>query len=210
MFFKRKEKLNIDSLRDAFDLQKKILIEKEYPALLDISLEYFNNNLESLWKSSLKKINELEIEVKGNIPLLLVTEQGNIEEGIKKIKGHTELDLSSISNDDQNIPNQFSILLDVENGEKMVAKSSKDSLKKFEKEKRSAFNLNESIALLTYYPEILKNHYLISAGSFYKKDGEDLPLLWILDEDHNPELHYAWFDIAHGSYGSGSYAIKIY
>ncbi|MCX6723371.1 MAG: DUF5701 family protein, partial [Candidatus Staskawiczbacteria bacterium] len=105
--------------------------------------------------------------------------------------------------------NQFYILLDVEDGTKMVAKSAKESLKKFTKDNRFALNLDESIALITYNPEVLKNHYLISAGSFYNKEGEDLPLLWLLDEDHNPELHYAWFDIAHGSYGAGSYAVKI-
>lgn len=208
MFFKRKEKLNIDSLKIFFDNQRKILIEKDYPTMLDMSLEDFNNNLELLWKSLLEKVNNIEIKIKGKIPLLLVV-KNNFEEKIKKINGHTDLYLDEIKNKTGESSSQFYFLLDVEDGSKMVAKSAKDALKKFTKEKRFALNLDESFALLTYYPEILKNHYLISAGSFYNKEGESLPLLWLLNEDYNPELHYAWFNIAHGSYGAGSYAIKI-
>ncbi|MCX6723370.1 MAG: hypothetical protein NT094_04910, partial [Candidatus Staskawiczbacteria bacterium] len=88
MFFKKKEKFNIDSLRSTFDSQKKILIEKEYPLMLNISLDDFNNNLESLWKSILKRINDIEIEIKGNVPLLLVV-KNNLQGKIKKNNGHT-------------------------------------------------------------------------------------------------------------------------
>ena len=133
--------------------------------------------------------------------------RGDANEKIKKIHGHTELDFHNISS--ENAGSNFYVLLDVEDGKNMVAKSAEVALKKFKKENRSALNLEESIALLTHYPEILVDHYFISAGSFYKKDGQSQPLLWLLDEDHNPELHYAWFDIAHGSYGAGSYLIKI-
>jgi len=206
MFFKRKGKLNIDYLKNAFDSQKRTLIEKNYPAILNMSLENFNSTLESLWKSFSEKANNLEIEIKGNVPLLLVA-GGELQERIKKINGHTGLDFNNIKVNEA--LEKFYVLLDVEDGKKMVAKSSKEALKRFSKENRSALNLDESIALLTYYPKILKDHYLITAGSFYSKDGEDLPLLWLLDEDHNPELHYAWFDIAHGSYGTASCAIKI-
>ncbi len=205
MFFKKKKKLNMDSLRGAFDAQKKTLIEKGYPAMLNMSAEDFTNNLEALWKSFSEKARNLEIEVKGNIPLLLVV-GGNLQERIKKISGHTGLDFNNIKINGAS--EKLYIILDVEDGTKMVAKSSKDALKKFGKENRQALNLDESINLLTYYPEILKDHYLITAGSFYNKDEEDLPLLWLLDEDHNPELHYAWFDIAHGSYGTASYAVR--
>ena len=56
MFFKHKEKFNLDSLRNLFDVQRKTLIETGYPALLDMSLEEFNNTLESLWGSASEKI----------------------------------------------------------------------------------------------------------------------------------------------------------
>lgn len=209
MFFKQKEKLNMDSLRKVFNDQKVILIEKKYPEMMSISLEDFNKSLESLWESFLSKADNLEIKSFGNIPFLLVPIKGAPQERIKIINGHTELDFEKIKNSDESQSNNFYILLDIEDGTKMIAKSAKDGLKKFSKENRFALNLDESIALLIYYPEILKNHYLITAGSSYNKDGDSQPLLWLLDEDHNPELHYAWFDIAHGSYGTGSYKIKI-
>ena len=172
-----------------------------------MNINDFNNALNILWKTVEEKVKNLEVEIKGNIPLLIVIKKGDANEKIKKANGHTELDLKNIS--EENNSNNFYAILDVEDGQKMVAKSAKDSLKKFEKEKRTALNFQESIALVTSYPEVLKNHYFISAGSSYQKDEQNQPLLWLLDEDHNPELHYAWFDIAHGSYGAGSYLIKI-
>jgi GTPase SAR1 family protein len=209
MFFKRKKKPDTNSIRNTFDAQKMILIEKEYPSMLGMSLEDFNRAMESVWKSFLEKNSALEIKISGNMPLLLVAGRCDTREQIKKIEGHTELDFEKLKNNGEDCLNPFYFLLDVEDGKKMVAKSAKDSLKMFEKEKRSALNLQESICLLTYHPELLKDHYLIVAGTFYKKDDEKLPLLWLLDEDGKPELHYAWFDIAHGSYGTASYAIRI-
>lgn len=199
MFFNRKEKLNLTTLRPVFDAQKKVLVDQGYPEF----------ELEQLWNQLAKKADGIEIAVKGTIPLLIVVNQGDVKEKIAKINGHTELNLNNIVNN-QNQSNSFSLLLDVEDGEKMVAKSPETALKKFAKEKRFPLDINESIALLAYKPEILKNHYVISAGSFYTTpDNESLPLLWLLSEHSNPELHYAWFHIAHGSYGAPSYAIKI-
>jgi hypothetical protein len=206
MFFTKKQKLDAATLHALFNQQKQTLIQKGYPALLGMSEEEFNAQTDSLWKLVSEKLGSLEIIVKGKIPLLLVVSQGLVIEKMAKINAHTELDVANV-----NLPkeNPLYVLLDVEDGEHMVAKSPKDALKKFEKDNRSALTINESIALLTHYPELLKNHYLISAGSFYPKGNETLPLLWLLDEHGNPELHYAWFHIAHGSYGTASYSTKI-
>ena len=207
--FDKKEKFNADSLKPIFDAQKKTLLDLGYPEMLSVSVDDFTKKLEALWETCVKKIADIEISKKGNVPLLLVISQGNAQEKIQKIKGHSELDFNNLEGEAQ-IPPPIYILLDVEDGQNMVAKSPKDALKKFQKEGRSALSINESVALLTHYPELLKDHYLISAGSFYTtKDNESLPLLWLLDEHKNPELHYAWFHIAHGSYGVGSYGIKV-
>ena len=209
LFFKSKEKLNIESLRSVFETQKNTLLTLGYPALLGMTPDDFTAALENTWKLLSEKVADIEITVKGNIPLLIVVEQGVLQEKIKKIHGHTELDLHNIKKTENASLSPFSILLDVEDGRKMIAKSPKDALKKFEKEHRFSLTINESIALLTHYPELLKNHYLISAGSFYSKEQEPLPLLWLLDEHGRPELHYAWFHIAHGSYGTASYKVKF-
>jgi hypothetical protein len=194
MFFTKKERLNLEILRKEFNSQA-----------VAFSAE-FKDNLEELWKALESKVSTIAFAPKGQIPLLIIKE-ANISEQIKNMHGHTELDLARI--DYKPAKNALYLLLDVEDGRNMVAKSPKDALKKFGKERRHALNINESIALLTQYPSLLKNHYLISAGSFYVKDDETQPLLWLLDAHGNPELHYAWFHIAHGSYGTASYAIKI-
>src|SRR3989344_2442064 len=213
MFFKTKEKINLDQLRGIFDAQKQTLIRKGYQEIF--GKEIFKKEIENTWNRLQENSEKISFIKKGNVPLLLVVNFSDVKKGVEKIQGHTELDLYNIK--PEKSEQAFCILLDVEDGQNMVAKSPKDALKKFEKERRFALNLNESIALLTHYPKLLENHYLISAGSFYTKpfntalgeENEVLPLLWLLDEHSNPELHYAWFHIAHGSYGTASYAIKI-
>ena len=98
----------------------------------------------------------------------------------------------------------------------LSAKKVADIKKKIETPRKSIQEIIDS-GELNSSDDVLENHYLISAGSFYTKpfntalgeENEVLPLLWLLDEHSNPELHYAWFHIAHGSYGTASYAIKI-
>ncbi len=213
--YKGQEKINLDDLRQIFDSQKETLIKRGIGATLglddfakpDAEL-YLEKETENAWQRLKEATVNISFKPFGKIPLLLVMHFPNIKEGIEKIQGHTELDLQKIKSEPSK--NFCDILLDVEDGQKMIAKSPKDALKKLEKENRQALNINESTALLTHYPDILKNHYVISAGSFYTtKDNESLPLLWLLDEHGNPELHYAWFHIAHGSYGTASYTTRI-
>ncbi len=201
MFFKKKEKINLENLQSIFTTQRQTLLQKGFGQML--AKDVFDN----AWSQVEKNAQNITVSNFGTTPLLLVVNFNNVEEGIKSINGHTELDLTKIKNE-KTLPLLY-VLLDVEDGAKMVAKSPKEALKKFEKESRHALGINESIALLTHHPKLLKDHYVISAGSFYEKEGETLPLLWLLDEHGNPELHYAWFHIAHGSYGTPSYAVKI-
>jgi len=206
MFFQKKEKINLDTLWLVFEAQKKVLQEKGYPDMF--GADVFEKETANAWQRLKNFAQNIEFKPFGNLPLLLVANPKDMHQSITKINGHTELDLQKVKTE----PTQyaFEILLNVENGQKMVAKSPKDALKKFEKMSRNPLTINESIALLTYYSDLLKDHYLITAGSFYTtKDNESLPLLWLLDEHQNPELHYAWFHIAHGSYGTGSSATKI-
>jgi hypothetical protein len=205
MFFAKKEKINIKELRTVFNVQKRALLEKGYAQTL--GADVFEKETENAWKRLQEKADTVAFVKKGNIPLLLVVNPQTAKEGIERIHGHTELQVENIKRGAQDT--LFYLLLDVEDGQATVAKSPKEALKKFEKEGRRAVNLTESIALLTHYPDLLKKHYLIVAGSFYPKDDETLPLLWLLDEHKNPELHYAWFHIAHGSYGTASYALTI-
>ncbi len=198
MFFQKKSKINLSELQPVFEAQKKVLLEKNY--------QEFEKDMTEAWKRLEQQAENILFVKQGNISLLLVV-NSQLEKGIKTIQGHTELNLQNIKQENSN--HTVSILLDVEDGAKMVAKSPKDALKKFVKENRFALTINESIALLTHYPALLKKHYVISAGSFYSKENETLPLLWLLDEHGNPELHYAWFHIAHGSYGTPSYKTRI-
>jgi hypothetical protein len=195
--FDKKTTPNLETLRKLFNEQVKKL-EVELPTY----------EAEKLWASLEKNLKDFSFVSRGNIPLLIVT-NSLIPEGMEKIHGHTKLELENVIEENPVVAPYY-LLLDVDDGRKAVAKSPQDSLKLFKKQTRLPFTLNESIALLRQYPETLKDHYLTACGSFYKKDEQEQPLLWLLDDDKHPELHYAWHHIAHGSYGAGSSAIRFY
>src|ERR1700722_11149004 len=98
MFFNTKEKINLETLRPYFDAQKKILLEKNYPALLNVAPQDFESKLETVWKLFCEKTSSLKINKKGSIPLLLVVAGGDLAQKIKTINGHTELDVKNIKN----------------------------------------------------------------------------------------------------------------
>ena len=208
-FFSPKIKLDLVELRKVFDNQRKTLLNLGYPELLGLNAEQFQKETEAVWKDCADKHQNATFVQRGTIPLLLVATVKNINKALEKIHGHTDLEIPNIKMN-TSVDDHFYILLDVEDGERMIAKSPKESLKRFSREKRSPLNIHESIALLTHYPHILTNHYVITAGSSLKKDKENMALLWQSDENNNLQLHYAWFDIAHGNYGTASCGAKIF
>lgn len=207
MFFvKPRKKLDPAALHALFEEQVRKLIEKGYPALLSLSEADFRAKLESLWQDKKGEIEPLHFSQDSEIPFLLVIKTGDLAKRLELV-GKTELDLGQIKDKEETARSDFYFLLDVEDGRGEVAKSPAESLKRFAKSGRHALTLDESLALITHHPEILNDHYLISAGTFIVKGGEDLPLLWLLDD--KPELHYAWFGIAHGHYGSASCSARV-
>jgi len=210
MFFAKKNKAEPSVLKNAFEAQSARLLKQGYPRALKIDEQQFKQKLEALWIELTSKIIDFQFEHKGTIPLLIVVGQKALPcpEQIELLGGHTNLEFEKIETT-KPIDSPFYLTLDVEDGTKTIAKSPEESLRRFEKEGRSALTLEESIALLTHYPSVLKNHYLISAASLYLKENEREPLLWLLDDDDKPELHYAWFDIAHGHYGTASSATRF-
>jgi hypothetical protein len=208
MLFKQKTKPNLETLRSAFESQKKFLQERGYPDLVSETQDDFFADMDALWNSLSEKAGSLEFSAKGSVPLLIVPNSGDVAQTMELINASTELALTNLKAEPA-VPGRWYLLLDVEDGSSTVAKSPESNLKKFTKEQRHPLTLQESMALLALRPDILNHHYVVSAGSFYIKDGQTQPLLWLLDPDHHPELHYAWIDIAHGSYGTASCAVKI-
>src|SRR3989344_6181319 len=119
MFFVKKEKANIENLRSIFDSQKKILQEKGFTDIFGVDI--FERETENAWQRLKNSAQNIEFKPFGNLPLLLVANPKDMQQSITKINGHTELDLQKITNE---LPKSlFEILLDIEDGQKMVAKS---------------------------------------------------------------------------------------
>lgn len=209
LFFNTKTKIAPADLEKEFKKQSATLLEKDYPALLGISPTDFQTALNALWQKISTEINGTSLSFTGNIPLLIVVSHLPFTTSIQHLGAHSDLDFNLFSQDTPSPQGLVYCVLDVEDGNKMIAKSPQESVRKFEKQSRFPLNLQESVALLTHHPQTLHDHYITINGTFYKKDGQKLPLLWLLDDDGEPELHYAWFNIAHGKYGAASGAKRI-
>lgn len=197
-------------MREIFEAQKKTLIEKNYLGLLAMDEDDFNRATESAWNIFKNQAKNYKFKTYGTIPLLLVVNSPNTLDVMEKIGGHTDLKLENIKEKYWAMKEDFYFILDVEDGEKIMARSPKRALKTLKWEGRFALNLNESLALITHYPQILQDHFLVAAGSYYPEGRENLPLVWGVDGDSNPVLKYSWFDIAYGNYGIGSCAAKTF
>ncbi|HZZ99700.1 MAG TPA: DUF5701 family protein [Candidatus Paceibacterota bacterium] len=210
LFSKPKSKLEPAVLKALFDQQVRTLVDKGYHGLLNLSEADFRAKLDSLWQRNISKVEDYYFSKDREIPFLVVVKAGDARKSLELAGARTELDLTQIKNKEETPQADIYLLLDVEDGREEVAKSPAESLKRFSKKGRRPLTLNESLALLVHQPEILKDHYVISAGTFIPKNNAELPLIWLLDDDNSPELHYAWFDIAHGHYGSASCALRLH
>src|SRR3989344_1609899 len=94
MFFKTKEKINLDQLRGIFDAQKQTLIRKGYQEIF--GKEIFEKEIENTWNRLQENSEKISFIKKGNVPLLLVVNFSDVKKGVEKIQGHTELDLYNI------------------------------------------------------------------------------------------------------------------
>ena len=95
---------------------------------------------------------------------ILVDVETPLEQQLRKLKITKWINLSKITHL-RKIPRKNYWIYDVESGEEMLNKSPEKCLEIFKKKKRIAGNIYEALALYRHDPEILKRHWIDTAGS---------------------------------------------
>ena len=204
-------------LEDIFDWQVNALLNKGFPQLANLSEQDFLKQYIYPLKSKLVEIQELEIS-DGNIPFIIVIpdEFVSIQKQIKKVEVEGEEKTISSGlieryNKYTNFKHQFFnpyLIINVEDGNDTREKSPYESSHIFAIQKRQSFVIDEGIALVLYYPEILKSHSLDLLSSLFNPTE-----CATLEVDINcRNLHLSWNPVGIGGkkYGSPSYSKRIY
>ncbi|MEK7516363.1 MAG: DUF5701 family protein, partial [Patescibacteria group bacterium] len=128
-------------------------------------------------------------------------------------RGFTTLDLSEFKTaEGVEIPESLAYLIvDVENGKAMLGITPDKAIKQFKKEERSPLTAEEGVAIVTQYPEILKDHDLSLLGSVFEiDDGFGIALLRKRAAlEAVLELDWYFSDSSHAKWGSASCGERV-
>ena len=208
-----------ESLVVEFNRQVANLIDKGYPELSGQSIESFLTHTDTLKQ----RINELVIRDKpGNIPFVIVVKQNavsleaamslvniNGEAGVVNMEPVTPKDFSPIA--DLNIPNTDMYLLEnIDTGRDTLSVRPEDALRMILKEGRSPLTIDEGVALVVQYPQVLTDkraYNCIQMPGSRRKD-QRIPSIWI--SYGKPRLGWCWDRNKHTWLGSASCSRRLW
>lgn len=190
---------------DLFDQQVRTLIGKGYPEVAGTDKDQFLGYVNPL-RNRVHKAGEVG---EGHIPFLIVIPECLVsipkQMSLVTLEGKTGytpyLNLTELRNaDGVETPNVPYLIFDVENGSAMRDISPDNCVKQFAKQGRHGLTVDEGVALVTHYPETLKDHYVDLTGS--RCGSGNVPGLWLYDS--RPELNYDRADSTFSYWGSAS------
>lgn len=175
----------MDALLELFDKQVNRIIDNEFHVVASLSEEEFINDyirpLEQLLVDS-----HVDSKLKANrIPILIVVPDNIVGLGyqlnsVKKSINDTQLDYTIKPEWFKNAkgvltPAKPYLLLDVETGYTMLNTPPKKCVEVFQREGRFPLTLDEGVALITHFPEVLESHWIDLPGSelIHKCAGQD-------------------------------------
>ena len=175
----------MDALIELFSKQVKTIIERKFHIAANLSETDFINDYLMPLKQLLVKL-KVDTELKENrIPILVVVpntivplsyQLKTIRESINDTKLEYIMKPEWFENaKGVSTPDQPYLLIDVETGYAMKNITPKKSVKLFNGEGRFALTIDEGIALITHFPEILESHWIDLPGSvlIHKFVGQD-------------------------------------
>ncbi|MBU4347663.1 hypothetical protein KJ586_02815 [Patescibacteria group bacterium] len=201
-----------EKFEQEFNRQIENLSKKGFPKLTGMDEKKFMGIFEPL-KEQIKELSSREFQ-EGRIPFVVVPREKllSLEKKIPLMelegkKGFTTLDLSELKTaEGVEIPESLAYLvIDVENGKVMLGKSADEAVKQIKKEGRSPLTAEEGVAIITQYPEILKDHYMNLCGSRHGGDG--VASLWL--DEGKPKLRWGWAYYSNAEWGSASCDSRI-
>lgn len=193
-----------------FDRQLDRLVSLDYPKMAGLTEKQFRE-LASPLKSALDDIKPTAI------PFIIVVKQqlvssedamqkvaANNQAGFVKMYPKTPTDFTNIAG--LAVPSQnVYLLVDIDTGREFLNISPEDSLKTIFAQKRTPLTLDESVALVAQYPEILtdkKQYNCIQMPGSRVANDQRIPSIWMSDK--RPRLGWCWNRNIHTWLGSAS------
>ena len=203
----------MDSLNQLFDRQISTLIEKGYPALTGMSERTLLGHCERL-RRRLRSVSTGALDLAaGRIPFVLVVSGHRLEAaaamgrvrrdgrpGLVSMRPVTPADFAPLSF--LRLPGSPVYLLGgFDRGDNNRNVTPEDALRRIRKDGRSPLTIEEGVAVLTHYPDVLvPNHCFSLPGS--RREDQRVPALWL--SAGRPKLGWCWDRNPHTWLGSAS------
>ena len=200
-------------LQQEFERQISNLIQKGYPSITGQSEEDFRKQLEPLRQ----KIVELEhagVSVqKGEVPFVIVIKRDWIdaERAMQLVERKNKAGFSIMDSEELNrftpiegieLPEGFAYLLvDIDTGQETLNVTPIQAMEIIKNENRSPLTIEEGVALITHFPEVVKKNNGFSLLASRCGD-KRVTALWI--SEGRPKLGWCWAGNPHTWLGSAS------
>jgi len=201
-----------------FDRQAANLIQKGYPKFAGVTAAEFMRHIEPLGVK-IRELPPVPIEAEeGRIPFVIVAKSDLVaaEEAMELVerdgkKGFTVLDADDLKGfkpiDGVELPDGMAYLaLDIDAGKDTRNITPDEARKMIEGAKRSPLTIDEGIALLTHYPEVVKKNAGFSLPGSRCGDRR-VTAMWI--SGGRPKLGWCWAGNPHTWLGSASCARRV-
>jgi hypothetical protein len=200
-----------------FDRQVKRLLDVGYPKLAGMTKKKFTTLLEPL-RNKIPKIHNIK---EGSVPFLIVVQSTIVPPEnvlpLLKIKNmHGEVRMDPLTPEDFSpitgvtVPeSNVYLLIDVDTGQGTLNVTPHDALLSIHKAKRSPLTIDEGVALVLQFPEVLtdKKKYNCFSMLASRHGDKRVPALWVSYK--KPRLGWCWDNNPHTWLGSASCAKRI-
>jgi hypothetical protein len=206
-----------EQISSEFDRQLETLLRAGYPALAGVSTEDFVRHIEPL-KARLGRI---PVPANGRIPFVIVLKAELVapESAIPlvEVRGAAGVvnmfpvkpaDFKPL--DGMQIPGGMAYLLaDVDTGRATLNVTPANALKLIAAEERSPLTIDEGVALVTHFPQVLQDKKVYNCFSMLSSRCGDqrVPALWI--SYGKPRLGWCWDNNPHSWLGSASCGSRV-
>ncbi|WP_289139552.1 DUF5701 family protein [uncultured Brevibacillus sp.] len=200
-------------LQQEFERQISNLIQKGYPRITGQSEEDFRKQVEPLRQ----KVVELEhagiSAQKGEVPFVIVIKRDWIdaERAMQLVERKNKAGFSIMASEELNrfapiegieLPEGFAYLLvDIDTGQETLNVTPNLAMEMIKNENRSPLTIEEGVALITHFPEIVKKNNGFSLLASRCGD-KRVTALWI--SEGKPKLGWCWAGNPHTWLGSAS------
>lgn len=209
---------NVTSLAVGFDRQVATLLDKRYPDLAGLSINQFMARLAPL-RQHIASLNP--DAASGRIPFVIVIQhaliptQSAMQQVIVKRKSGSVRMFPAQPEDFQPIeglpiPDSLAyLLIDVDTGRDTLNVTPTDALRTITGAQRFPLTIDEGVALVTHFPEVLSDRQRYNCFSMLgsRRGDKRVPALWI--SEGSPRLGWCWEGSPHTWLGSASCAARL-